>query len=225
MSPARALPRPCLMLVTDRSLATDMAALVRDVATAVESGVDAVIVREKDLPEAQLLELVRRIQQEVSPSTMVLVNATAEIALASGADGVHGSESSPPVAETLRTASSDLLVGLSVHSLDGAVAAAAAGVDYLLLGTVFPSRSHPGGETGGMARVRLISSAIDLPVIGIGGITAANAADVIRAGAAGVAVISAILGQPDVRSAVAGLRAAVDAGFRDAQASRRALVR
>ncbi len=212
------------MLVTDRSLAADTGDLVRDVALAVESGVNAVMVREKDLPKAQLLELIRCLRRVAAASTVVLMNGPVEIALAAGADGVHGGESSLSAAEMRRTAGSDLLVGRSVHSLDGALAAAAGGADYLALGTVFPSRSHPGGETGGLARVRLVSSAVNLPVIGIGGITATTAAAVMCAGAAGVAVISAILGKPDVRSAAAELRAAVDAGFREAQASRRALV-
>jgi thiamine-phosphate diphosphorylase len=80
----------------------------------------------------------------------------------------------------------------------------------LVLGTVFPSASHPGGPTIGLEGVRDVCAAVNVPVIGIGGITAHNAGDVIRAGASGVAVISAIFDAPDPRAAAAELRAAID---------------
>ncbi len=83
----------------------------------------------------------------------------------------------------------------------------------LVLGTVFPSQSHPGGPTIGLEGVREVCDAVSIPVIGIGGITAANAGDVIRAGASGVAVISAIFDADDPRAAAAELRAAIDAAW------------
>jgi thiamine-phosphate pyrophosphorylase len=106
-----------------------------------------------------------------------------------------------------------VIVARSVHDLDAALAAERGGADMLVLGTVFPSKSHSGGSTIGLEGVREVCAAVTIPVIGIGGITAANAGDVIRAGASGVAVISAIFDAPDPRAAAAELRAAIDTAW------------
>lgn len=84
----------------------------------------------------------------------------------------------------------------------------------VVAGTVFPSASHPGGATIGIDGLAEICAAVRIPVIAIGGVTAANAGEVMRAGASGAAVIGAIRGAPDARAAAAALRAGIDAGFR-----------
>jgi len=207
------LPAWPLMLVTDRTLARDTRDLLRQVAAAIEGGVNAVQVREKDLPEAELLALTRRIVAIAAGRAFVTVNGRPRVALAARAEGVHAGEDLPITRELKRRLRDRLLIGRSVHDLAGATAAAHDGAGYLVLGTIFPSRSHPGGETGGLARVREVAAAVALPVIAIGGITATTAGEVMRAGAAGVAVISAILGQPDPRAAAATLRRAMDGGI------------
>jgi thiamine-phosphate pyrophosphorylase len=106
-----------------------------------------------------------------------------------------------------------MIISQSVHSTEAALRAEQEGADLLVLGTVFPSSSHPGGETIGLEGVRAVCDAVSIPVIGIGGITAANAGDVIRAGASGVAAISAIFDADDPRAAAAELRAAIDAAW------------
>jgi thiamine-phosphate pyrophosphorylase len=125
------------------------------------------------------------------------------------ADGLHLPER---VAWRGRHAGRDaqMLLSRSVHSVEAAVQAERDGADMLLLGTVFPSASHPGGPTIGLDGVRAVCAVVSIPVIGIGGITAQTAADVIRAGASGVAVISAIFDAPDPRAAALELRAAID---------------
>ncbi|HLZ73286.1 MAG TPA: thiamine phosphate synthase [Dehalococcoidia bacterium] len=208
------------MLVSDRSLARDTADLLRQIAAAIAGGVNAVQVREKDLPDAELLTLSRRIVAIAAGRAFVSVNGRPRVALAAGADGVHAGEEIVPTRTLKRALRGRLLVGRSVHDLPGAVAAAHDGANYLVLGTIFPSRSHPGGETGGLARVRQVTAAVSLPVIAIGGITAENAAEVVRAGAAGVAVISAILGRPDPQAAARGLRQALDQGIIEARGQR-----
>src|SRR5579885_1956993 len=211
------LPAHPLMLVTDRSLARDTADLLRQVAAAIEGGVNMVQVREKDLPDAELLALTRRIVAIAAGRAFVAVNGRVRVALAAGADGVHAGEGLALTRELKRKLRDRLLIGRSVHDLAGATAAAHDGAGYLVLGTIFPSRSHPGGETGGLARVREVTAAVALPVIAIGGITAANAAGLMRAGAAGVAVISAVLGRPDPRAAAAALWQAMDEALAEAQ--------
>lgn len=101
-----------------------------------------------------------------------------------------------------------LLVGRSVHSLAEIATAASAGADYVELGTIFPSRSHPGGTVQGTGIITQAARS-GVPVLAVGGITGANAADVIAAGASGVAVISAILADRDPRGAARRLADAV----------------
>ena len=102
------------------------------------------------------------------------------------------------------------LVGRSVHSTAAAASAAGQGADYLIAGTVYPSPTHPGGTASGTAIIRSIVGVVDLPVMGIGGIDASNAARVMGAGARGVACISAILAAKDPRLAAAAIAEQID---------------
>lgn len=197
-----------VMLVTDRTLASARG-LADAVGRAVEGGVDAVQLREKDLLEAELIALGRELRAVTRGRALLLVNGPPALARACDADGVHLPEAAPLTPDT-RRATAGLLLGRSVHDAAAARRAAAEGVDYLVLGTIFPSRSHPGAATGGLDLVRRVRAAVALPIIAIGGITAANAAAVIQAGATGIAVISAVLGAADPRAAAAELRAVID---------------
>ena len=203
------LDPPRLMLVTDRSLCPveRLPALVADL---VRNGVDAVQLREKDLPPHELLDLARDLRAATAGRARLFVNGAPVVARAAGADGVHLGEYAEAVAAVRVRVGRALLIGRSVHSLDGAMAAERDGADLLVLGTVYPSRSHPGGITGGPALVAQVCARVSPPVLGIGGITRENAAAVIRAGAAGVAVISAILAAPVPAQAAWALREVID---------------
>jgi hypothetical protein len=109
------------------------------------------------------------------------------------------------------------LISCSVHTIPHAIRAEQEGADMLILGTVFRSKSHPDGPTIGLEGVREVCAAVSIPVIGIGGVTAENAGDVIRAGASGVAVISAIFDADDPEAAARELRRAVDAAWAERQ--------
>ena len=124
-----ALSRPCLMLVSDRSLCPD---LVGAVEAAVTGGVDAVQLREKDMPSEELLALARRLRRvtegravPTGRQALLLVNGPLAVALAAEADGVHLAEDAPPVERPRRS----FLIGRSVHSLKAARRAEAEGVD------------------------------------------------------------------------------------------------
>jgi thiamine-phosphate pyrophosphorylase len=197
------------MLVTDRTLAGGGDGLVAAVRDAVAGGVNVVQVREKDLPAVEQAALARRIVDAVHGRALVVVNASPAAALAAGADGVHCPEYGLPVGTVRRAAGERLLVGRSVHSLESALAPDMNGADYLVLGTVFSSASHPGGPTGGIGLVRQVTRRAPCPVIAIGGITRHNAGSVVRAGAAGVAVISAILAASDPLASAKDLRTAL----------------
>jgi thiamine-phosphate pyrophosphorylase len=209
-----ALSLPCLMLVSDRSSCPD---LVGAVEAAVSGGVDAVQLREKDMPSEELLPLARRLRQATEGQALLLVNGPLAVALAAEADGVHLPEDAPPVERPQRS----FLIGRSVHSLATARRAEAEGVDYLIAGPVYETRSHPGREPAGLALIEEVTRSVRTPTLAIGGVTAGRVEDLVRAGASGVAVISAILAQPDKRAAAVGLRRALDAAWKRSPALRR----
>jgi thiamine-phosphate pyrophosphorylase len=217
------------MLVTDRRMALD-GRLTRVVAEAVAGGVNMVQLREKDLPAAELFELGMMLKHAVAGRALLIINDRADVALALEADGVQLPENGLSVGAARKVLGPDKLIGRSVHSEEGAKVAAAHGAHYLVLGTIFESSSHPGEPPLGLDQLGYLITGIPLvsaepaeieglrediretwpvPVLPIGGITAANAAQVMSTGAAGVAVMSAIMRSGDPRAAAQALRAAI----------------
>lgn len=208
------LPVPCLCLVTDRRLChSDPGELEKVVAMAVEGGVNLVQLREKDLPGAQLLKLAEGLRKVTEGSALFTVNERVDVAVACGADGVQLGEDGLPVTVARRVAGNGYLIGRSVHSQEGAVAAEAQGADFLVVGTIFPTSSHPGTEPTGPRLLSDIAGTVGVPCIGIGGVTAANVGDVMGAGASGVAVITAVLASHDPGQAAWELKGAMDAAW------------
>ncbi len=195
---------PALVLVTDaaRLRGRDLADVVRE---AVAGGVNVIQLRERELPRDELVAIGRRVREAIAGRALLFVNGDVAAAIEMGADGVHFPESMAADAAP----GGELLVSRAVHSVEAAIEAQRAGADLVQLGTVFETRSHPGVPTLGVDGVREACERVGAPIIVIGGITAANAAEVVRAGAAGVAVIGAILDADDPRAAAAELRAAL----------------
>ena len=185
------LPYPSLCLVTDR-LRCNGRSVEHVIDAAIDGGVNIVQLREKDLPAAELYSLALRVKAVVGVRALLLVNDRLDVALAADVDGVQLGESALPVEAARRLAGDNFLLGRSVHSVSGALEAESQGADILTLGTIFPTASHPGIRTGGSELVREVASAVSVPFLGIGGIDASNAGQVMKEGAAGVAVISAI---------------------------------
>lgn len=202
------LPLPIVMLVTDRHACGERR-LEDVVEAAVEGGVNMIQLREKDLPSAELFGLALRLRQIVGTQALLLVNDRVDVALAAGAHGVELGGNSLPT-EIARSLAPDLLIGRSVHDVAHAAAAVADGADLLVVGTMFASRSHPGLNPAGPPLVRKVAALSTVPLVGIGGITPANATQVIAAGASGVAAISAVTMSHDPRDAAARLVAAVN---------------
>lgn len=175
--------------------------LLERVAMAVEGGVDLVQLRDKTLPAGQLLALATSMIEVMGGKAKLIVNDRADVALAAGAHGVQLGEEGLPVAAARKTLGAGPLIGRSVHSVAAALTAEADGADFLFVGTMYASRSHPGEQPAGPGLMREISKKCSLPLIGIGGITPENTAEVIEAGASGVAVITNILAAADPRAA------------------------
>ena len=201
------LPVPHLMLVTDRALCGGPNGLVDAVVDAIRGGVDAVQLREKELPPGELLALACRLRPVTQGRALLIVNGSLEAALACGADGLHLPEAAPAIERP----PAQFLVGRSVHSPDAARRAESEGADYVIAGPVYATRSHPSAEPAGPALIAAVAGAVRTPILAIGGVTAERVAEVIRAGAAGVAVISAVLAAPSSGEAARDLRGALKA--------------
>jgi thiamine-phosphate diphosphorylase len=186
--------------VTDRSrLAgreTGIEGLVTRLALAASAGVDLLQIREPDLAGGELVALVRRVLTAVADTrARVVVNERMDVALAAGAHGVHLRSDSIDTAGARRLAPAGFLVGRSVHAAEEAELAAASGADYVILGTVFESASKPGQRGAGLALLEDAVRRCSAPVIAIGGMTAARAAEVAATGAAGMAAIGMFMGE------------------------------
>jgi thiamine-phosphate diphosphorylase len=202
------LPIPCLTLITDRRLCQSLS-LEEAVVRAVGGGVNVVQLREKDLAAAQLLPLADRLRAVTQDKALLIVNSRLDVAQVCGADGVHLPERGPSVAVTHRLAGDGLIVGRSVHSVEEAVKAQEEGADYVQVGAIFPTRSHPGLPAAGLALVKGIAARVTIPIVAVGGISAGNVGQVMEAGARGAAVISAILDAPSPGAAARRLAEAM----------------
>jgi len=201
------LPIPCLTLITNRRLCQSVS-LEEAVARAVGGGINMVQLREKDLAAAQLVPLADHLRAITRDKALLIVNSRLDVALLCGADGVHLPERGPSVAATRRLAGDGLIIGRSVHSAEEAVKAEEEGADYVQVGAIFPTRSHP-GPPAGPGLVESVAARVTIPIVAVGGITARNVGEVMQAGARGAAVISAILGSPSPGAAARRLAEAM----------------
>jgi thiamine-phosphate pyrophosphorylase len=162
-------------------------------ACAIAAGVDWVQIREKDLPTRTLLALTQAAVEQAEqqgPGTRVIVNDRLDVALAAHAHGVHLGTRSMPVGVVRRSAPPGFQVGASCHSLEEAVAAQAAGADYLLLGPIFatPAKLQYGPPLG-ITKLAEVTRQVTIPVFALGGITPAHVATCLASGAVGIAGI------------------------------------
>ncbi len=199
------LPTPCLSLVTDQNAAAgrDLEEVVK---AAVAGGVDLVQLREKELPAGEVYLMAKRLRAITRDKALLFVNDRVDIALAAECDGVQLGETAMPTSAARAVCGARLLIGRSVHSLEGAKKAEIDGADLLILGTIFPTGSHPGAATAGVELVQAVAEEVTIPVLAIGGVNHDNVASVIRAGASVVVVISAISESPDPETAASALR-------------------
>jgi thiamine-phosphate pyrophosphorylase len=180
-------PPPRLLAISDRrALAAAGSSLERWLEEIAVSGVDAVQLREKDLDDADLYALARQARTVLPAGCRLLINGRPDIALAAGADGVHLPVAGLPVAAVAGRWGRRLLVGVSAHRVDEVEAARRDGAAYALFGPVFATPSKP--AAAGLDRL-VAATAMGLPVIAVGGVTAERLPDLAAAGAAGAAGI------------------------------------
>ena len=217
MSRRRQIPR--LMLVTDRTRAG--MSLPDLLAAAVAGGCDAIQVRDRDLADEERRLLLAQAIEAAGTGATVLVNADDHLA-AEYRVGLHLPEAGLSPATARERLGPDVLIGRSVHSVESAHDSD--GADYLLAGNVCPTASHPGRPPLGLDGLAVIVAATDLPVLAIGGVEAGNIAELIEAGAAGVAVIGVVLGaaeRSEARERAGRLRQALDEALPTQRTDRR----
>ncbi|HOM73049.1 MAG TPA: thiamine phosphate synthase [Armatimonadota bacterium] len=171
---------------------------------AVRAGAPCVQLRAPELSDRNLLEVAKEIAQLTrNTGALFIVNNRVDIALASGADGVHLGQDDMPCKDARRILGPDAIIGISVGTVDEAIEAQAEGTDYIAIGPIFPTLTKTdAGDAVGLEAITNVNRAVDLPVVAIGGISLANIASVRSAGADSAAVISAVSTAPDIEEAV-----------------------
>ncbi len=195
-----------LYAVTDRAW-TGEQTLYEQIEAALQGGVTIVQLREKDMPEEefvreaiQIRELCHRYQ------VPLIINDNVEVALRSGADGVHVGMEDVPVAQIRQRVGKDFIIGATAKTIAQAQAAEAAGADYLGVGAVFPSPTKKTAIRITRDQLQEICGSVAIPAVAIGGITLDNVLQIRGGGMCGIAVVSALFGAKDIRQAASELR-------------------
>jgi thiamine-phosphate pyrophosphorylase len=188
---------PTLYVVLDRTAARGRD--LDDLLTAViDGGCRMVQLREKTWPSGRLLPLARRLRDRCRRAGVTfVVNDRVDLAVAVDADGVHVGQEDLPARDARPLLRAGMLLGVSTHGIEQARAARDDGADYVAVGSMFATATKPDFQLVGPALIRKLRGEIRVPLVGIGGITHDNVAEVVRAGADGVAVISAVCAAPD----------------------------
>jgi thiamine-phosphate pyrophosphorylase len=140
-----------------------------------------------------------------SRKATLIINDRVDIAILSGADGVHLGQEDLPLAAARRLIGPDKLIGISTHSVEQAIAAEAGGADYIGFGAIYSGGLKNVQNAQGLQKLREVREAVRLPIVAIGGITEATASDVLAAGADACAIITDIVRAPDIRQKVKSL--------------------
>ena len=197
-----------LYAVTDRAWAADEDALMDQIAAAIDGGAGIVQLREKHLDHDAFLQEARRFVALCREKGVIsIINDAVDIAAAAGADGAHVGQSDLAAGRAREVLGPDKLIGVSAHSVEEALAAQAAGADYLGVGAAFVTGTKTDAAPISRETIRAITAAVDIPVVAIGGISRENITELAGCGLDGVAVVSALFAQKDVEAAARELHA------------------
>ncbi|MDP1993316.1 MAG: thiamine phosphate synthase [Syntrophales bacterium] len=190
-----------LYLVTDRRWLGEKT-LWDGVEEAIRGGTTLVQLREKKISSKEYFELAQRVKEVTDRHGIpLIINDRIDIALAIDADGVHLGPEDLPVSIARKLLGDGKIIGSSAATVDEALLFQAQGADYLGVGAIFPTATKRGTEQVDLDDLRKIKSAVHIPVVAIGGIKAENVQPVMETGVDGVAVVSAIMDQEDIREA------------------------
>ena len=196
-----------LYAVTDRSWLGEQT-LYEQVEEALKGGATFVQLREKELDEETFLKEAIEIKELCRRYRVpFVINDNVEIACKMDADGVHVGQSDMEAGDVRAKLGPDKIIGVSAQTVEQALKAQAAGADYLGVGAVFPTGTKDDADAVSYDTLKAICEAVDIPVVAIGGIGAHNVQALAGSGICGIAVVSAIYGQPDIQQAARTLRA------------------
>lgn len=195
-----------LYAVTDRHWLNGRT-LYSVVKESLDGGVTFLQLREKELDEVHFLEEAKELQQLCREYQVpFIVNDNVDIAIAIDADGVHVGQSDMEAGDVRAKLGSDKIIGVSAQTVEQAILAEKHGADYLGVGAVFPTGSKDDADDVSYETLKAICEAVSIPVIAIGGITQENVKELAGSGICGIAVISAIYAQKDIRKASEDLK-------------------
>lgn len=166
--------------------------------TIIDSGARILQLRAKDIPAKTVFQIASRIARAVPDDRLFIINDRVDIAMVSGAGGVHLGQDDIPCSMARRLLGSGSIIGISTHSIEDALEAERNGADYISFGPVFHTSTKDAGEAKGLETLKEVRHAVRIPVIAIGGIDEDNLPDVLATGIHGVAMISHILTSEDV---------------------------
>ena len=191
-----------LYAVTDRAWAADEDAFLAQVEAAIDGGATIVQLREKHLDEdAFLKEAERFVALCRRKGVISIINDNVEIAVRTSADGVHVGQEDLEAGRARALLGPDRIIGVSAHNVEEALAAQAAGADYLGTGAAFVTGTKTDAKPISRETIRAVTAAVDIPVVAIGGISRDNVLELAGCGLDGVAVVSALFAQKDVKAA------------------------
>lgn len=195
-----------LYAITDRHWLNGKT-LYSQVELALKGGATMIQIREKDLDENAFLKEAEQIQSLCAKYCVpFIVNDNVELAVKIGADGVHVGQSDMAAKDVRALIGKDKILGVSAQTVEQALEAQKCGADYLGTGAVFPTGSKDDAQVLGVQTLKEICSAVNIPVVAIGGISKNNILELKQSGIAGVSVISAIFAQSDIVAATAELK-------------------
>ncbi|ABJ69160.1 thiamine phosphate synthase [Lacticaseibacillus paracasei] len=195
-----------LYLVTHR-YDDNEATFLAKIAAACENSVTMVQLREKMLSTRAYFELAQRVKLITDRYQIpLIIDDRVDICLAVDAAGVHIGDDELPVAMTRQLIGPDKVLGVSTKTVETAVAAVAAGADYLGVGAIFPTQTKANAAVTPIATLKAITAQVAVPVVAIGGVKEANLATFKDTGIAGVAIVSEIMQAPDIAHKVQALR-------------------
>jgi thiamine-phosphate pyrophosphorylase len=199
---------PVLCFVASQAFAPD-GDLEKLVTEAVAGGVTMVQLREPGMAAGDLLNLARRLKQITRGKALLVINDRIDIAIAVEADGVQVPEAGLPTLTARGLIGKYAVLGRSVHSVEEAQRASREGAEFVIAGTIYQSPTHPDFAPVGPGLIEEITRDSSFPVLAIGGVTADKVDELVKAGAAGIAIVSAIANASEPKAAAEELMTAL----------------
>lgn len=195
-----------LYVCTDRGLMSS-ATIEESVEQAILGGCTVIQLREKECSSREFFETARKVKEITKRyQVSLIINDRVDIALAVDADGVHVGQSDLPAKVVRKLLGKDKIIGVSAAKVEEAVQAQEDGADYLGVGAMFATGTKTNTRSVSIEDLKKICSSVQIPIVAIGGIHEDNAASLKNTGIAGLAVVSAVVAQPDVALAAARLK-------------------